>query len=1753
MRPLEQDFTISEALPTHRAVVVLRGRRKRDGLPVVLKHPAADIPTEAEIARLKYEYEVLCELQKVIAEADVVKPVELWGQGEKITLVLHDLGGVSLDHYTRADRLPVAEILEIADKILIALQQVHDAGILHKDINPRNIIYARQTKQIQIIDYGIAARTHQETSTTAQLAVEGTLVYAPPEQLGRVSRHADHRTDYYSFGATLYELVCGGLPFSAEDDAQLMHAVLTQRPVAPHERETTVPPALSAIIMKLMEKSQESRYQSIVGIRADLARCARLLADARDTSAALPFELGTEDLDETFVLPNRFYGRDAEMAILREAYAVSADTKRAIVFLGGPSGVGKSAMAVELHAEMLSRHGRFLAGKCDQLRRHLPFSALSQALSGMMRSILLEPPTTAEHWRRRIRANLGGSVQALFEVVPSLEWLLGAHEPAPVIPAQQSDNRLHFLLQALVSTISADCSLVIFLDDLQWADTGTIRFLQEMATSTVDTAGICLIAAYRNDEISPESSFAHLKRALTQGTGHCYDLQLSPMSLDSTCALVADTTRQPRANSDALGALVHQKTGGNPFFTREYLLYLRQKDHLKLEPRHRFWTWDLQAIDATPVTDNVVVLLTRKLSDLPPHVQRSLSIAACLGNQFQLDALLDICKMSRATLVAAMSTSVLQGLLLANASDYRYAAHTHVDVSYKFAHDRVQQAAFGLLNEETAAQAHFDIGHSMWTRWRADSAAINIFDLLAHLNAASGLAASVPERLALAELNLTGAKEAKRAAAHNIARDYLDWAWQLLGTAPWVAHPALARQVQLEVMDCEINAAQLDAALVRLDEMVPHCHDVIEHAELDVRRVYVLSTANRNKDAVAAGLEGLRRLNYRFVGRSRILLVFNAVITLIALRRHGTHTIPRMPFTTSRRIELIVDLMSGMALPSYYVDQDIYALLAVRAPRLTLRYGLTRMSGYAVGAFGVAMIQQLDDFAFAARMATIARAIIHAHAGAAYRAAIEWVTTVYVDYLKLPLSVVADQNQNAYELGKMTGDPLFCGWSAAFAPAIYLMVSLRRVREGHASSEAYVTTLGERAQVVTMASLASFVQLLTGEIALPLYDVAAYRKLSEEEAATGHANDLIIRLVANWMLRDEDRVWSTFVACTRVDIFRGCIEYLAPYFSFYGCLAVCERVRQGKKIKRKERALFSRMRAKLRAIASYGSRHFCGIDLLIEGHWCATRGRDTDATDFFDKGLTALDASEFVALRASAFESVARFYIERGHPMAAVGYLNHAMELYRLWGASGKVSQLRREFAARLPAVATPTIEATDVPQSRHATGSARHSTNVVAGMQMTPLRRLAQALNARSTHDALAHEALACLNEATSATRSIIVLYREGASRLYFDTERGIGRPLAILDLAARSAQILCVEDAAHDKELRLDAYVAQYRPKGLLCMPMMRGDSMLGMVYLENTTTAGTFTPDCVRLLELLVPQITVAFENRTLSEAMDQRVQAHIERIQGTSEKLLMVEKDRTEARMAGGFAHEMRNALSSAGYVMPLLLETNEFGRADDSVDAAVQSCLAQLREQPTGEALTQVLARLNEQHEIWRGSQESIARAIRRGMKITDQVMEYAQASRIIASAESVRLDALVQQIVSEHQASFNELQIACRVQIDHGIVCHIGEPHAYAVVRNLIANARDALSSVKDGRARLIAVTATTYSGGVRLDVADNGPGMAPELQKRTFEPFFTTKGSQGSGLGLGLSRKILAAYGGRIDFSTELAAGTTFTVELPD
>ncbi len=799
--------------------------------PVVVKVLSQEYHSFSNLVEFRNQYTIT----KNLAIAGIVRPLAIKPYGNSFALIMEDFGGLDLGQYIQQRALGLTDVLDIALQLVQILHELHQQGVIHKDLKPSNILIHPDSKQVKLIDFSIASLLPKETQAIhSPKSLEGTLAYLAPEQTGRMNRAIDYRTDYYALGVTLYQLLTGQLPFAEDDPLKLIHCHMAHRPIAIEQLNPEVPSVVAAIVGKLMAKNAEDRYQSTLGLKHDLEHC---LHQWQKHGAITDLVLGQRDLSDRFTIPEKLYGRENEVQALLKAFDRVAQGAAELVLVAGFSGIGKTAVVNEIHKPIVRQRGYFAKGKFDQFNRDIPFFAFVQAFRDLVGQLLSESDAQLAAWKTQLLAAVGENGQVLIEVIPELQLIIGPQPPVAELSGAAAQNRFNRLFQAFIQVFTtSEHPLVLFLDDLQWADAASLQLLKLL---TKGNAYLLLLGAYRDNEVSPVHPFILTVDELIK-TEFCVNtLTLKPLPFESTNQLIADTLTCSRSVAHPLTELVDLKTQGNPFFITQFLTALHKERQITFNSDCGYWECDISQIKALSLTDNVVEFMTQQLQKLAPATQTTLALAACIGNKFDLTTLAIVTEQSTTEAAVTLWQSLQEGLVVPITQSYKFFQaedpvefKSDINPSYRFLHDRVQQAAYGLITEAQKSPTHLRIGQLLQQNLSETAQDEKLFDIVGHLNLAKALITATQDRENLAQLNLAAGQKAKKATAYAASKRYFQTGIELLLTDCWQQQYEIA--LSLHVAAAE--AAYLNGAF---DEIEVWSNQVLNSARTSLDKVKI--------------------------------------------------------------------------------------------------------------------------------------------------------------------------------------------------------------------------------------------------------------------------------------------------------------------------------------------------------------------------------------------------------------------------------------------------------------------------------------------------------------------------------------------------------------------------------------------------------------------------------------------------------------------------------------------------------------------------------------------------------------------------------------------------------------------------------------------------------------------------------------------------------------------------------------------------
>ncbi|MEG4083512.1 serine/threonine-protein kinase PknK, partial [Microcoleus sp. POL10_C6] len=847
--------------------LVYRAIREADHQPLILKLLKESYPTPQELLRYRTEYRITRELK----EAGVVQVYDLQKYQNSLVIFVEDFGGESLKIWMQQRKFSLKEFLQIAIAATETLGKIHSANIIHKDINPSNIVFNPATGQLKIIDFGISTQLTREMPTLKNPNIlEGTLAYISPEQTGRMNRSIDYRTDFYSLGVTFYELLTGKLPFETEDALELVHCHIARQPVPPHEIKPEIPLIVSQIVSKLMAKNAENRYQTALGLKQDLEMC---LVQLQETDRIEEFDLGTLDLTDHFLIPEKLYGRETEVFHLLNAFERVRNSSAEMMLVGGFSGIGKTAVVNEVHKPIARQRGYFIKGKYDQFQRNIPFSAFVQAFRELMGQLLSESDAQLHRWQTQILTAVGESGQVLIDVIPELEHIIGAQNPALELSGSAAQNRFNLLMQKFVQVFTqAEHPLVMFLDDLQWADSASLKLLQLLME---DTGHLLVLGAYRDNEVSPAHPFMLTVDEIVKSGAVVNTITLQPLSLADLNQLVADTLICDLSLATPLTELVYQKTQGNPFFSTQFLKALYEDGQIIFNPPQSpiskggskgGWQCDINQVKFADASD-VVEFMAVQLQKLPAETQDVLKLAACIGAQFDLETLAIVSEELPEETASALWKALQEGLILVMSEGYnfiqadaQYPPGSVANPTYKFLHDRVQQAAYSLIPDDQKQATHLKIGQLLLQSSSEIEIEEKIFDIVGHLNQGIELIHQLSERSALAQLNLEAGRKARNSTAYAAANIYLQTGIELLTPQCWQTQYELALNLYVAAAEIAYLNGDFDGMEQMAGLVLQEAQTILDRVKIYEIKIAAQTAQSKVLETIAVAREALLQL-----------------------------------------------------------------------------------------------------------------------------------------------------------------------------------------------------------------------------------------------------------------------------------------------------------------------------------------------------------------------------------------------------------------------------------------------------------------------------------------------------------------------------------------------------------------------------------------------------------------------------------------------------------------------------------------------------------------------------------------------------------------------------------------------------------------------------------------------------------------------------------------------------------------------------
>lgn len=1785
--------------------LVYRARRIRDRQPVIIKILKKAYPSSQDIYVFKHQYE----LMKDLDSEGIIKAYSIERSNNYIAIVLEDFGGNSLKKFFQTGKIiDLFVFLQISIGLTKALEEVHKINIIHKDIKPDNIIINEQTLKIKIADFSIASLLMQEKYLASNPdRLEGTLAYMSPEQTGRMNRAIDYRTDFYSLGVTFYEMLTRQLPFQTTDAMELVHSHIAKIPALPHELDPTIPKVVSDIVMKLLAKTAEDRYQSAYGIKADLEAC---LTQLQTNGRIENFILGQHDVFAKFQIPQKLYGRDGEIATLNAAFERSSQGKSEMILVSGYSGIGKTALISEIDRQIVRRKGYFTSGKCDQFKRGIPYAAMIQAFQHLIRQLLTESKEKIEIWKNKLLKALGTNGKVIIDVIPEVELIIGLQPPVPQLEPGESQNRFYLVFQKFLGVFTTQKHpLVLFIDDLQWVDSASLKLLQLLMMS-LDSQYFLLIGAYRDNEVNETHPLMLLVDEIKKAGVKVNQIDIQPLDTVQVNQLIADTLHCELETALTLAKIVFNKTAGNPFFVTQILKTFYQENLLSFDINAGSWQWDVQKIKEVKITDNVVELMVNKIQKLPNYTQSALKVAACIGNTFTLNDLAIVNEKSLSFTANELWQALQEDFIFPLSGAYKIPltddlntssplvdeienqSSLSLNIEYKFLHDRVQQAAYSLIPAEEKKEIHLKLGQLLLKNTKKTEIEDKIFDIVNHLNIATELIPSEKIKQELAELNMLSARKAKAAAAYELAQKYLNFGLELLAEDSWHSNYELTFFLHIEAVEVEYLNGNFESSTSLVDIILKQANSLLEKVKTYEIKIQFDISLNQMQAALDTSLLVLEMLGEPLVEKLPEELDIGNLSNL-----------PEM--ADPDKLAAMRILVKAIT-PAYVMNPALLAPIVFTMVNICIKYGNSSLSTFAYTFHGLLLCTSIDNIESGYQFGQIGINLLEKFNAKEVKAKVYELFYGHIKHWVSHARETIEPLQEAVQYGLESGDLEYAAYAAIYT-SVYPFFVGEDLNEVCAKQTIYTNLLVNLKQ-----NYLSFALIIWRQLVLKLLD-----KTENECRAIGNLFDEEAMLPIFTESNNGALLFSTYLSKSiflyllqnyaEAVIYAKLAERYSGYLAgvihtgeqnFYYSMILLARCSFLEEIERQinlQQVELNQIKLKKWSLCSpmnYEHKYY-----LIEAEKAKILGHILPAMEYYDLAIQGAKKQGYIHEEAIANERASEFYRSLGREKIAQTYLVDSYYCYVRWGAIAKVKDLE----LRYPQLLYLTSNETSCRELTVTTSSSTVGTKADV-LDLATIIKASQALAGEIVLDKFLDKLLKVLMENAGAQTSCLVLETDGIltlkatatveqekitlwSSTSIDNSQNL--PVSLINYVARTKENIVLNNAAQEGIFVKDSYIIKAKVKSILCAPVINQNKLIGIIYLENNLTVGAFTPARLEIVKILSTQIVISLENallyknleeysRTLEEKVEERtfelsekndklkaqaikLQKALDELRQAQAQLIQTEKMSSLGQLVAGVAHEINNPVNfiygnlnhAKEYSEQLLHLIDLYQHSNHSPKPEIQDYIEEI----DFEYLLEDLPKIFSSMQMGATRIREIVLSLRNFSRLDEADMKSVDIHEGIESTL----------LILQNRLNKNSAPSAIQVIKNYGklplVECYPGQLNQ--VFMNVIANAIDALeqrdrhrsqTQMKENSSTILIVTEVINSDRIRIRIADNGTGVTEEVRSKVFDPFFTTK-PVGSGTGLGLSisyQIVVEKHGGQVQCISAPGQGAEFIIDIP-
>ncbi|MEW5861855.1 MAG: AAA family ATPase [Cyanobacteriota bacterium] len=1500
--------------------VVYQGKRHQDQQPLVFKLIRNNYPNPKDIGRIKNEYEII----KALNTKGVVRSLGIENYKNGFALVLEDFGGQSLDKVIAAKPMGFKIVVEMAVPLSEIIGELHSHNIIHKDIKPHNIVFNKETGEVKIIDFSIASRLSLENPIiSSPNLIEGTLAYMSPEQTGRMNRSIDYRTDFYSLGVTLYEMLVGKLPFETTDAMELVHCHIAKQPIPPHVLVPEIPLPVSDIVMKLLAKTAEDRYQSAAGLKFDLESC---LIQLETIGKIEYFICGQRDRASLLLIPQKLYGRETEVATLMNAFERVSLGATEMMLVSGYSGIGKTSVVNEVHKPIVGVRGYFINGKFDQFKRNIPYAALIEAFSELMRQLLTETSEQIDVWKEKLEAAIGANGQVIIDVIPEVELIVGKQPELTQLGPSEAQNRFNRVFQQFIRVFcQKEHPLVLFLDDLQWADSASLKLIELLVTDP-DSQHLLTIGAYRDNEVSPTHPLIQTIEKIQVLGAVVNNITLRPLESDRVSLLVADTLDENvGASIQPLADLLFNKTQGNPFFLTQLLKTLYAEKLLTYNFSQGRWQWDIEEIQAVGITDyNIVELIARNIQKLPDTTQKVLKLAACIGNQFNLDVLAIVNEKSQKDTAADLWTALQAGLILPLSDAYKIPlfsgqsqqeslALDDLRVSYKFLHDRVQQAAYSLIPDFEKKATHLKIGQLLLENTSPEEREENIFALVNQLNFGTELLNCQSQRDELANFNLIAGQKASTATAYQAALNYLNIGLGLLAADSWIRNYELTNKLYVSAAEAEYLNTNFEQSRILAEVALQNARTLLDKVKIHEIKIQYYIAQNQLLAAIELGQQVLEMLEVSLEQEPSP-----------HLNIEDCYNLPEM---TDPYKMAAMKILITISPPAFISSSAIALPIVYTMVKLCSQYGNSSLAIYGYSTYGLLLCGPMADIDSGYKFGKLAFHLLDKLYAKEIKSKIYSSYCACILHWKEHIKETIELLQQSIQSGLEVGDIEFACHSALFYCEHSFLAGEYLEIVTHKQAN-YIEMIGKFKKEFQL-----YYASIGGQVVSNLLDDSSKKsclsgKYFNEAEMLPHligTNNLqsvfavyFYKSMLAYLFKDyEQAIENARLASQYTQPITALIVFVE--YNFYYSLALLAQYSNLTATQQQEyMAIVAENQEKMQQWAIHAPTNSQHKYELVQAEIYRVSGQTLKAMEYYDRAINGARIQGYIQEEALAYERAAEFYLALGREKIARDHMSEAYYGFVRWGATAKVKELETEYPYLISQ-----IQSTDPNLSEDtATTSKMTTSGEVSVLDLATVMKASLAISGEIVLDKLLTALMKVSIENAGAIKGFLILPKNG--KLLIEAAASIDSlevvvqqsipmetsqilPITVINYVARTRSDVVLENAAWEGRFTNDTYIQNQELKSVLCIPIINSGRLIAILYLENNLTVGAFTPNRMEVLKLLSSQAAISLENAllytnlaTANEQLEDYSRTLEQRVQERTRELKLKEARLAEAQ-------------------------------------------------------------------------------------------------------------------------------------------------------------------------------------------------------------------------------------------------------------